>query len=81
MCVNTKQIIEYWKKSIGLGKSYLETLGANELENIMETQHTDLEYLQMDLNDIKETMDQIKDHINTIETILAEKYKDEEESE
>lgn len=81
MTYNTKQIIKNWKLSSGLGKSYLETLGANELELIMETQHNDLEYLQMDLNDINETMNSIKDYTNTINTILAKKYKEEEERE
>lgn len=79
--INTREIIKQWKQSLGLHKSYLETLGANQLEDIKETQFTDLEYLRLDLNDINETMDSINEYINTIETILAKKYKDEEKEE
>lgn len=78
---NTKEIIKQWKQSIGLGKSYLERLGANQLEGILETQHNDLEYLSMDLNDINETKKSIKEYIFLIDAILAKKYKDEEKEE
>lgn len=75
---STKAIIKQWKQSTGLHENYLKTLSPNQLQDILDTQHDDLDYLKIDLSELQQIISRVEDYTSKINTIMQRKLKEDE---